>query len=323
MVAGVATVASMALGLSLGALSGAPPARAAEAPLTPSQLTADLSVAATMTTVPANLDPPLATAAQAKPLILLNHCSLKRAGVRSKPCVYGDPKSHTSVVLFGDSHATTWFPALNLISDQQHWRLVDFTKSDCPPPQVNIQFGAFPYPQCTAWRHNAETQIAALHPNLVIMSGARWLENVAVPEQGVPAIYASTWLNGLAATFRFLRTAAKRMVFISDVPTLTSSAPSCVSSHLSDVYQCATASNTAVLLAQVKSEELTLANRMQIPWIDPTPWFCTATTCPAVVGNILLYRDDAHMTPTWSRYLAPVLADALQPIMHAIATGSR
>jgi hypothetical protein len=310
----VALVAFAALG---GLLFGAAPARAGGAALTPAKLAAELSAAATMKTAPPNLDPSLDRAANAKPLILLNHCSLKRPGVKSKPCVYGDAGSHTTVALFGDSHASTWFPALYVISNQQHWRLLDFTKADCPPPEVNISFSDFPYPQCTAWRHNAEAQIAAIHPALVIVSGARWLENVAQPEQGVPASYRSTWISGLAATFAFLRQAATNVVFISDVPTLASSAPACVASNISEVDQCATDRNTAVLLPQVKSQEIALARRMHIDWIDPTPWFCTATICPAIVGNILLYRDNAHMTPIWSRYIAPVLADSLLPIMHA------
>jgi hypothetical protein len=40
--------------------------------------------------------------------------------------------------------------------------------------------------------------------------------------------------------------------------------------------------------------------------------------CPVVVDNILMYRDAQHMTPQWSRFLAPVLADALKPIIQAL-----
>ena len=52
--------------------------------------------------------------------------------LKSDPCIYGATTSHTSVVLFGDSHAAAWFPALDLISKQQHWRLVIFTKDVVP-----------------------------------------------------------------------------------------------------------------------------------------------------------------------------------------------
>jgi peptidoglycan/LPS O-acetylase OafA/YrhL len=286
------------------------------AALTPSWLGADLIAGAKTRGAPANLQPPLATASQAKPLIVLNACSLQRAGVRSKPCVYGDRASHTSVVLFGDSHATVWFPALNLISKQQHWRLVDFTKADCPPPEVSIPLGGSPYPQCSAWRHNAEAQIAALHPALVILSGARWLVQVAQREPGTPTGYGGAWLDGLAATFKFLRHVASHVVFISDTPMLGQWAPDCVSGHLSNVRPCTVTVRAGTLFPAVKARELALAKRERISTIDPTPWLCAPTVCPVIVGNILLYRDNAHMTPAWSRFIAPVLANALLTYMN-------
>ena len=46
--------------------------------------------------------------------------------------------------------------------------------------------------------------------------------------------------------------------------------------------------------------------------VDPTPWFCTATFCPAVVGNVLVYRDQHHVTTAYDRLLAPLLAKKLR-----------
>jgi hypothetical protein len=46
--------------------------------------------------------------------------------------------------------------------------------------------------------------------------------------------------------------------------------------------------------------------------IDPTPWFCTTTTCPVIVRNVLVYRDVSHITATYSRLLAPLLAPYLK-----------
>jgi hypothetical protein len=46
--------------------------------------------------------------------------------------------------------------------------------------------------------------------------------------------------------------------------------------------------------------------------VDPVPWFCTPTTCPVVVGNILVYRDDSHISMPYVRLLAPLLAERLK-----------
>jgi hypothetical protein len=45
--------------------------------------------------------------------------------------------------------------------------------------------------------------------------------------------------------------------------------------------------------------------------VNPEPWICTSTTCPAVVGNMLTYRDDTHLTATFSAWLAPYVAPLL------------
>jgi SGNH domain (fused to AT3 domains) len=318
---GAALVAtSLAVVSFSGPLAALRPGPAVAAPtgnprLTVSQLAADLRRGANTGKVPANLDPPLRKAADAKPLIAKNGCSLFESGVKSKPCIYGATKSHTSVVLFGDSHAATWFPALDWISKQQHWRLVDFSKAACPPPEVVVLWFGTRYPECPRWRANALKRIAEMHPALVVMAGARYQSALVRPLPGVPTGHGNTWLNGLAATFVFLRKHAQHVVFISDVPTMKESVPDCVSHHMSDVTACTTERNHAIFLPHVKAAELALARQEHINTIDPTSWFCTPTTCPAIVGNIILYRDNAHVIPQWSRFIAPVLSDALRPIM--------
>jgi hypothetical protein len=226
------------------------------------------------------------------------------------------------VVLFGDSHAAAWFPALDLISTEQHWRLVDFTKAGCPPAEVNIDFAGSLYTNCTRWRRNTMAQIAALHPALVIIAWARYIEQPeARPLAGVPRGYGGTWQNGLAAIFKFLRRHATHVLFISDGPTLAQWAPDCVSGHLSDVRPCLTKRRASVRLSGVKAGELALARREQIQTLDPASWFCTPTVCPVIVGNILMYRDNAHMTPQWSDFIAPVVGDTLVPIVQSRAAG--
>jgi peptidoglycan/LPS O-acetylase OafA/YrhL len=278
------------------------------------QLSADLRAGVRSERVPSNLDPSLTAAAQDKPLIDKNGCLLVDSAVKSKGCVYGDKASHTSVVLFGDSHAAAWFPALSWISKHEGWRLVVIAKSGCPAAAVNVvRYGRL-FTTCPLWRKDAERQIAALHPALVVVAYSQYLHGDR-PLAGVPTGHGSTWLDGTQATFSFLHRAARRVVFITDVPMLTQVAPDCVSGHLSDVRPCTVARDTGIRYPQVSDQELKLAARNHIDSIDSTPWFCTPARCPVIVDNVLMYRDKQHMTPQWSRFLAPLLADALKPIM--------
>jgi hypothetical protein len=240
----------------------------------------------------------------------------------SSACVYGDIASNTVVVLFGDSHAAAWFPALDAISTQRHWRLVALTKAGCPAEAVNVTRGGRLNPTCAEWRRNAMQRIAALHPALVVVTSSDYPHG-SRPLAGVPTGYGGVWQDGAAATFGFLGQSANHVVFISDIPRLKQSAPVCLSSHMSDVPQCGVARSASVLSPEFKAAEFRLARREHIVSIDPTAWFCTPKTCPPIVGNLLIYGDNQHMLPAWSRFLAPVLARRLTPVMSEASGSAR
>ena len=46
-------------------------------------------------------------------------------------------------------------------------------------------------------------------------------------------------------------------------------------------------------------------------YFDVSPWLCTTTTCAVIVDNLLVYRDDNHLTDTYVTYLAPAMTDEL------------
>ena len=51
-------------------------------------------------------------------------------------CVFGDVTANATVVLFGDSHAAQWFPAMDRLGKERHWKLVSMTKSACPAAAI-------------------------------------------------------------------------------------------------------------------------------------------------------------------------------------------
>jgi hypothetical protein len=53
-------------------------------------------------------------------------------------------------------------------------------------------------------------------------------------------------------------------------------------------------------------------------FVNVEPWFCTATVCPAIVDNLLVFRDNSHITVPYATYLAPLVADELNL---ALSTG--
>jgi hypothetical protein len=149
------------------------------------------------------------------------------------------------------------------------------------------------------------------------------MEPLTSQKAGVPTVYGSPWQDGAAAIFQFLRRSAKQVIFISDTPYLRQSAADCVTGHLSDVRPCATKRRDSTVLPAIKAAELRIAKQEQINTIDPASWFCAPKACPVIVGNILVYRDTSHMTPQWSRFIAPVLDNAIQRTVAAASATHR
>ena len=82
--------------------------------------------------------------------------------------------------------------------------------------------------------------------------------------------------------------------------------PSCLSAHLENATACSPpkslAQSTFGILAEAAATEASGGR-----YADLTELFCAANICPVIVGNILVYRDDNHVTMQYARVLAPVL----------------
>jgi peptidoglycan/LPS O-acetylase OafA/YrhL len=279
--------------------------------LTTAQVEADVVRAAQTEAVPSNMVPPLYQARNDLPLTYHDGCHLPFATTSGPPCVFGDTDSATTVVLFGDSHAAQWFPALDLIATRRNWRLVSLTKSGCPPVDVVLSRNHLPFPQCGTWRRYEEARIVAMKPALVITSWYDWFTQDATADPSAPHGYGSFWLDGVAGTFLSLRKSGAEVVYIEETPIAPVDDPSCVSTHLADADFCEARPQGPGFDKGVGLAEDDLATKLGVRRINPTSWFCTTWLCPAVVGNILVRRDNGHMTPQYSTFLAPVLDQTL------------
>lgn len=46
--------------------------------------------------------------------------------------------------------------------------------------------------------------------------------------------------------------------------------------------------------------------------VDPSGAYCSQDRCPLVVGHVLAYRDQTHITATFSKALAPYLVRSVE-----------
>jgi hypothetical protein len=262
--------------------------------------------------VPADLTPSLVAARDDLPVIYSDGCHVDVASTAPGECVFGDRSSATTVVLFGDSHAAQWFPALERLAVEHGWRLVSMTKSACGTADATVFNGIVKraYTECDQWRQAAIDRIAAEKPALVVVSNSRGyqliVDGIATPVSKV----APDWDAALGRTLARLVPLAARIVVIGDTPRSNADPPVCLSAHLEDASACAMPYLKVVNLAYTR-REAAIATAAGAGWVDPTAWICRTDRCPVVFGRFLIFRDQHHLTATYSRALAKQLYEAM------------
>ena len=308
------------LPFSVGATKGPRSARGMAVVLAEARLAADqhevalaLEGSAQMTDVPSNLRPSLMDASSNEAEPFLDGCLLGFTETEVPPCVFGDVDSPTTVVLFGDSHAAMWFPALDQLANVRHWRLIVWTKATCPPVDVTLvspDLGRT-YFECDEWRNDVTTLIRSMHPQLVVLGIAPNYDAPYDIVQDGPA-----WLAGLEHSIATLRSSGARVLVLGSVDSPDWIVPDCLSAHLDDVQACnVTPRETHDGPGLVGYDNAgIIAERSAVvrgggAFVDVKPWFCAATTCPVIVDNLLVFRDNSHITVQYADYLTPLVND--------------
>ena len=220
------------------------------------------------------------------------------------------------VVLFGDSHADQWSPALIRLAERHHWRLRSLTKSSCPPfmtPRIyNLRLQR-PYAECREWQAATVDTILALRPDLVVVGLAR---SVLVDSPGgVMLMPAARWgrrLHQLMATFS---DAGIPVVLLADTPWMEESVPDCLAQAAAHAWMqvagCGRPRPQAVPPEFAQAARDAVAGIPMARLVDLTSSICDSVRCPPIVGGLVVYRDQHHLAARFSAGLAPVLDAAL------------
>jgi len=227
-----------------------------------------------------------------KPSIYGDACHSNYGETESGECLYGDINSKTTVVLYGDSHAAQWFPALEELANERGFKLLSLTKSACPSVDVpRADQGAFKNMHCDKWRDDSISRIKKLRPEAVIMSNFQYFS----PPSGYPDEY-TWWKEGQLRLLDSLQGSSKHLIYIGDTPRPLRDIPNCLASRYSE--SCDTTEKTPVRIINGFEK------------IDPTPWLCT-DYCPAIQDGYVVYRDASHISVAAALALKSQLEAAL------------
>ncbi len=300
---------------------------ASSGPGSASQVAADVASSLSINTLPGNLSPSLANASKDVATVgtpSLKACNVTGVTLNPAKCVFGDKRGSKTMVLWGDSHAFMWFPAVNAIAKKDHWKLVALLQYGCPPADVSVwnPLTKSPYASCNIFRKNMITAINKLNPSLVIIS--EFFTTQAANSGGASnTITTAQWQAGLVTTLKALHTKrTKKVVIGSTVASFSQSVavpPQCLAAEVSSIQKC-TISDDATQQAQ-RGAELAATKATSARYINVLPWMCSSATKPASCSGIVgdsggyrvVYYSTGHITETYALWLSTVLGTALKP----------
>jgi hypothetical protein len=206
-----------------------------------------------------------------------------------KTCVYGDLDGKLTAMLVGDSHSVHWLPAVNRVAKDRGWRLVVIVKAGCRFSATTPGTGPNAR-SCRRWNELVLDRIRRNPPDVVVTMSTK----TEITSERLPSGYVEVW--------RKLNRTGIPVVGIRDTPRAPFDRVGCLLAHPRRPARCAVPCNpTMDVVSPVLRRDDLPPNLL---YVDMTDHLCSAETCPAVAGHLVMYRDRHHFTGTYSRRLA-------------------
>jgi peptidoglycan/LPS O-acetylase OafA/YrhL len=231
-------------------------------------------------------------------------------------CILGKESGYSKrFIVIGDSHSNTLLQAYDDIGKRNGWRfdlagtggcyLTTAQQDAIKPSSLNT---------CNRWKQLAIAYVKS-HRNTadaLVVAHSTTQMPVTAPEG--PVRDAAT-RKGLVDAWQQAAGDRLPVIAIRDNPVPRRDVVACVS-QMSGPTTTACDQPRQAALGQTDSsaeavKEFT-AGGGRAALVDLTRYYCTDTTCPAVIGGVLVYRDTSHITGTWAKTLEPYLDQQLR-----------
>jgi peptidoglycan/LPS O-acetylase OafA/YrhL len=205
-----------------------------------------------------------------------------------------DPKK--KIALYGNSHAGHWLDALDEIGKKKHWQIDSYIVGYC-----YVSLTEAP-DSCGDFRNIQTPAVLSEDYDLVIMASD-------LSPDSSPGLYLPS--------LRLLVDNGSNVLVIRDNPAPGDPVhlvADCVAAHLDDWSTC-----DGKPKKWIHGDDLTAAAEQlddpHVSTVDLNRYICTEKSCPAVVGGVIPYRDENHLTATFTQTLIPYLQPSIVKAM--------
>ncbi|MGP9728263.1 acyltransferase family protein [Glutamicibacter sp. 287] len=206
----------------------------------------------------------------------------------------GDPAAKPDLVLLGDSHVQHWSEAAARTVEEAGGSWVMIYQPGC-------RYGStdnLDDPECAAFLPAARDYVEALAPDMVLTVATRtatWTDDA-----GRSAGAQETMADDYAAAIEPFVQAGSQVIAMRDTPRYEYSIPECVDRNRAAPEACDAPATDK--LAEVNPVDRFLKTHdygSRVVSLDLTGMLCPEGTCKAVIGNVLVYLDDSHLSKTF------------------------
>lgn len=241
-------------------------------------------------------------------------------------CIFGDPAADRTILLWGDSRAAMWMPALSRIAEQTGYRLAVLTKLGCPPLLGETPWLAAesrPYAECTQFNGRVTELVDdVVKPDMVVLAGA--VRSFAVTDDGEPKALGQgnadntwtpdedadeIWQKSLSRTIASFDHNDAKVFVLGEAPYPTQDAGTCLAEHPDALDECSVTPEVGVYAEHNAAEKAT-AEDAGATYVSPLPWLCK-DVCPAVIDEHAVYRDSFHLNREFVLHISRALGSAL------------
>lgn len=221
-----------------------------------------------------------------------------------KACRFGSSKADAPrVALIGDSHAYQYIETMIRLADRHGWALTTYLKGACPwttapvggPSQTFID-------SCTQYRADLKATLAkAPRFDAIFTASLHDTPYVGATTDQVETGFEQAWSQ---------QAKGAPIVTIVDNPDFSVDPNKCL--RVSAPVACAEPRDEVL----PKVDAMAAAARAtQATLVDLTDTYCDEQRCFAVIGGANVYRDQDHLTVTWTLTMSDAMGGAVQKVL--------
>jgi peptidoglycan/LPS O-acetylase OafA/YrhL len=226
-------------------------------------------------------------------------CAAPDGRTSSKVCRLGNPAGAKTIVVFGDSHAQMWMPAVLRMAQRDGWSVVPLVKNRCIPRTWTASGR-----ECATWFRWARRQVMQLRPQVTLIVTS-WASTFA-PHRAIGPVDALS----VAA-----HKSSGRVIVVGDTPGQRREPVDCLLGRGATMKTCTSRPPRVALSATAAIASN--ARKRGIGFVDVEGWFCARGSrkqllCPLVVDRTITHFDRGHVSQTYALRLASTFGTAFR-----------